>query len=260
MSPINYKNRCIDIIIGDYGRVGTLRFLEEFSNFERSYIQLFLKENQFYDEYRIVDQIVLNSSYSTKFDIISKYSDSNIPLDDNILFGFENKHFEPIELYVDKFYQQVIPFVKNANNLQYSKIRIIIPCNTLEVVAKLLKIKINSNYPNVEIPLLSTSVKSEILKMNFKKIYLISTPEVMKLYSDFFRLNKIKAECNHKKFKNFLNNVISDSQINDNDDNDDNDITISACTDLDVPCDIDTLKLYCKDLVLKVYKDFKTWF
>lgn len=127
------KMKIHDLIVGDFGRVGTLRYLKAFSQFEREYIKSELDLDEFYDEHRLIRYTVIGFLRDIKSDYLPDALDR---IGDNVLLGV-NGGPDPLEI-IPRLVRILIPYLVTAIKFGATMIRIIIPCNTLYTVAKKL--------------------------------------------------------------------------------------------------------------------------
>ncbi|MBW2258397.1 MAG: hypothetical protein JRI25_27910, partial [Deltaproteobacteria bacterium] len=86
----------MDIVVGDFGRPGTLRYLEAFSKRERELIVSRLPPGEpFFDEHRQVQLTVLCQLPRIKAQLLEPYLQGRLPFDDGVLVG--SAHGAPIE-------------------------------------------------------------------------------------------------------------------------------------------------------------------
>ncbi|HMG16372.1 MAG TPA: hypothetical protein VK590_13035, partial [Saprospiraceae bacterium] len=130
-----------DIIISDFGREATNRYLKLIELKEKNIISKILKKNSrvFYDEYRrIMYTVIADLNYFKNAEIL-KATQENGFISDEILIGLGNTQISNV------FFERVTFSVIHNVNLAilhgHNTIRITIPCNSLSFVTEsILKI------------------------------------------------------------------------------------------------------------------------
>ena len=140
--PVNTEGEH-HIILGDFGREGTLRYFSEFSQAERQLITDSLNGNPFFDEYRHVSFSIVGLLRQIKGQFLKAYYDAQRPLDNRILVGAEGgPDPEDVLPYV---VDAMTPWVSTALQTQSGKVKLIIPCNTLAPLAERLERVLSEN-------------------------------------------------------------------------------------------------------------------
>jgi hypothetical protein len=127
--------RIHDIILGDFGRSGTLRYLTLFSDHERDI--LIGRCHAFYDEYRAVRYTVVGVIDAIKAPWLRKFSDASRALDDSILAGVSDGI--AIGDLAAPIAAALAPYVDQAIRGGAQRVRVIVPCNTLSPVLRQIK-------------------------------------------------------------------------------------------------------------------------
>jgi hypothetical protein len=125
------------IILGDFGREGTLRYFSEFSQAERQLITNSLNGKPFFDEYRRVSFSIIGLLRQIKRQFLKAYNDAQRPLDNCILVGAEGGP-DPQDV-LPHIVEAMRPWVLTALESQSAKVKLIIPCNTLAPLAEPLE-------------------------------------------------------------------------------------------------------------------------
>ena len=145
------------IILGDFGREGTLRYFSEFSQAERQLLIESLNGNPFFDEYRRVSVSIVGVLRQIKGQFLKAYDDDHRPLDNCILVGAEGGP-DPEDV-LPHIVQEMAPWVLTALQSQSGNVKLIIPCNTLAPLAEPL-----------EQVFRDASEMEHMLKSNFKTV------------------------------------------------------------------------------------------
>ena len=268
-----------DIIIGDFGRPATLRYLELFSHYEKKFIKSHESLNhKFFDELRQVRYTVLGAVRLIKKDVIKL---NNNKIDENILFGinsFERDH----DIILKAIISYLRPFVKNAIIEGANIVRIIIPCNTLSSMCSELEIILNSkdgfqdilrnssystvnnssinNYLKIEVPNITDLVINELEKKNVQQCQIIASNAAFSYYNEkvIKRNSKIKFTLWQNGQRNAFEDVLIQTlngekpKIKVTQDSKTNPV-LSACTDIKFNSTIDSLKIFAKEMVRSAY-------
>jgi hypothetical protein len=125
------------LILGDFGRVGTLRYFREFSRAERELITAGLSGAPFFDEYRRVTYSVVGLLPDIKGPFIERYREAGRPLDNGILVG-AGGGLRPEDV-LPRIVGSLAPWLSAALSSRARRVKIIIPCNTLAPLAEPLE-------------------------------------------------------------------------------------------------------------------------
>jgi hypothetical protein len=118
-----------DIVIGDFGRMASIRYLHIVAERERQVISQALGEFdiRFYDEYRRIMTVTLNVLEYLKREPISHVIQSGKYFDDSILIGLGGTTISaPL---MDAATMIVAAQVELARSMGYNRIRLVMPCN-----------------------------------------------------------------------------------------------------------------------------------
>jgi hypothetical protein len=128
----------MDIVIGDFGRPGTLRYLEAFSARERELIASSLPDgDEFLDEHRRVQLTVLCQLRIVKRTIFDAYEREGRAIDREMMVG--TSFGTPVAEIVPTLAEVLRRQVGLAAGQGVRAIRVVIPCNTLGVIAAELR-------------------------------------------------------------------------------------------------------------------------
>lgn len=123
-----------DVVLGDFGRLGTLRYLEAFEEAERRLILSRLPAGtEFFDEYRLVRYTVIGALREVKAALLPDRG----ALSRSVLIGTRDGP-SPETLY-GPVLRVLMPFVVNARERGASVVRIVVPCNTLSLLCSNLE-------------------------------------------------------------------------------------------------------------------------
>jgi hypothetical protein len=125
------------VILGDFGREGTLRYFSEFSQAERRLITNSLNGDPFFDEYRRVSVSIVGMLRHIKRQFLRAYSDAQRPLDNRILVGAEGGP-DPEDV-LPPIVHALAPWILTAFQSQAGRVKLIIPCNSLAPLAEPLE-------------------------------------------------------------------------------------------------------------------------
>jgi hypothetical protein len=128
----------MDIVVGDFGRPGTLRYLQAFSDRERELITAELPaEAEFLDEHRLVQLTVLGQLRVVKRDILAPFLERGRPLDASVMVG--TSIGASVEAIVPRLGALLGDQLTVAAKHGVGRVRVVIPCNTLGPVAEPLE-------------------------------------------------------------------------------------------------------------------------
>lgn len=193
-----------DIIISDFGRTAALRYLSYFSDLEKARILQYLSSSSdFLDEYRRVAICLIGDLAYLKQTVLERYYKAILPFDNNILVGFDTSF--PYDDLFNRITKLTFHQILLAIRLGHSRIRVVIPCNTLspagwfmkDMYAKLTthsnsvsilsKDEMNlilENYENLDIsfPTIPEIVLDFAEHESYKNLYILGTPDTCDLY------------------------------------------------------------------------------
>jgi hypothetical protein len=274
--------KTFDIIVGDFGRTGTLRYFNEFSLAEERAIINKQHSTQFFDEQRIIGYSLVGLLRNIKEPYIRKFEDSFLPIDETILVGY-SKGILPDEI-ISRILLVLEPWVNSALTTNPQKIRIVVPCNTL--TSALIKVRdilnriknknidtetkkkyftsidtfnswqnalltLEIDIPTIPEILLSTSIS------DLKKIPLIGTNSTIEIYNEVAKCKGLKiifySPITESEFMQLLKNSIN-GNFNPNYLINYPSNTINACTDLKIKSTIDSCQVFAESLVNEVYR------
>ncbi len=257
-----------DVIIGDFGRQGTLRYFQEFSRFEKEVIMKSLNEKEFFDEYRTLKYTVAGLLPEIKKEFIKQvYADSKV-FDSRILIGSKNGQ-SPMS-FVGDFLEHITPYVASAISTGATEIRIIIPCNTLAPLSirldELFKDYIESNNMSGRIKISVPNIPSVVIKnVTSENLYLIGTPSAFKAYEKEIFLQNLNIKLSGgsdeelERSEQIILNCIRGRETMDL-------IKkicypsssiVSACTDVSITDTIDSLSIFAQEMAYEAYKELE---
>lgn len=204
LSDLYNINNVFDIIVSDFGRDATLRYLSYFSDLEKNTILQYLEASaDFFDEYRRVSICVIGNLGYVKEQALEYYYKNRLPFDNKVLVGFDSSF--PYEELSNRIAKLVFYQINLAIQLGYSKIRVVIPCNTLSPVGWYMKDLLNNKFESAkifsfaaekELVFLKNKLKNidvlfltipeivldYIKQKNFHQIYILGTPDTLEIY------------------------------------------------------------------------------
>nr|QEO74325.1 hypothetical protein [uncultured bacterium] len=116
------------LIVGDFGREGTLRYFNEFSRAEREHLAASLSA-PFFDEHRRVRYSIVGLLRDIKKQFIAEYERSGRPLDEGVLVGVRGGLRNDDIL--DALVGCLAPWFLLALSSGAGRVKVIVPCNTL---------------------------------------------------------------------------------------------------------------------------------
>jgi len=119
-----------DIVVGDFGREGTLRYLRAFEVAERRIIVQRLVGRPFFDEMRRVKYTVLGALRQIKAEFLPA---SDAEIDHRVLIGTRNG-LEQTSVR-QQLFDLITPYLRLAAQNNANAIRVVIPCNSLSDTA-----------------------------------------------------------------------------------------------------------------------------
>jgi hypothetical protein len=152
-------SRTFDLIVGDFGRPGTIRYYQAFSDAERELLVPLLDGKPFLDEHRRVRYIILGDLPSIKLDVILQSIEQCGEIDSRVLIG--TKSGAPLSAIEDGLLAVLLPWLHTMRQLTYpdERLRIIIPCNTLSPLAEKIGNLLNGPDEGITGPLSGTFAK-----------------------------------------------------------------------------------------------------
>ena len=253
-----------DIIIGDFGRQGTLRYFQEFSRYEKEVIQNIIDNDAFFDEHRTLRYTITGLLSDIKKELIKQIYGDSCVFDSRILIGSKNGP-TPME-FVGEFLEHITPYVASVISNGSTDIRIIIPYNTLAPLSirldELFRDYLDSNTAysgiKINIPNIPSVVIKNVISDN---LYLIGTPSAFLAYEKEIRLQSLdiklsggsdeELELSEKIILNCIRgNNTMDLMKNINFPNSS---IVSACTDVMIPGTIDSLSLFARQMAEDAY-------
>ena len=270
------NSSCHDIIIADFGRSGTLRYLKLFSELEKRYITTNYSVNEFYDEMRCISYVLVGKLREIKKDFLPKNINR---INEHQLMGIKDGiHYESL---IQPIVNILNPFLKIAIEEGFQKIRIIFPCNSMYFIANYIKNNIeklksgrSKDHENVDINLkwllpylrfvqiqvpqiANYYLKSRFDKHSEDKLYFIGSGLAMEGYKDSIKRNgfKISIEAlsgDHSSFIDILHSTLNQKPI---EYISTGHTLINGCTDFYIPNADDPLKKFVINLVDEAYKE-----
>ncbi|HEX8337271.1 MAG TPA: hypothetical protein VF621_11120 [Pyrinomonadaceae bacterium] len=116
------------LIVGDFGREGTLRYFSEFSRAEREVVSASLSA-PFFDEHRRVRYSIVGLLRDIKKEFIAEYGRAGRPLDEGVLVGVRGGL--KTDDILDSLVGCLAPWFLLALTSGASRVKVIVPCNTL---------------------------------------------------------------------------------------------------------------------------------
>jgi hypothetical protein len=119
------------LIVGDFGREGTLRYFSEFSHAEREVVSASLSD-PFFDEHRRVRYSIVGLLRDIKREFIAEYERAGRPLDEGVLVGVRGGL--KTDDILDAMVGCLAPWLLLALTSGAARVKVIVPCNTLAPV------------------------------------------------------------------------------------------------------------------------------
>jgi hypothetical protein len=165
-----------DVVLSDFGRVATLRLLNEVAGIERDIVRrLTGHDRDFYDEYRRIMFTCVGDIGYIKSDAIRGYTDRSLPLDRNVLFGVGDT---PIPTDAVSAIADVLTGpISDAVERGYHQLRIVIPCNTLAEIDHELVRLLDKRLPGISVAHYETPLTTSTLPG--PQVVLYSVPRVV---------------------------------------------------------------------------------
>ncbi|MDH3401984.1 MAG: hypothetical protein OES32_00780 [Acidobacteriota bacterium] len=136
-----------DLIVGDFGRRATLRYLAAFSDAERRILEQRLAGQPFFDEYRTVRYTVLGLLPDLKAEELATYARAGRALDSGILVGVGGG-LTAAEM-GRRISEALAPWIETIRGTAVARVRVIIPCNSLCEAGKVLRNAVATGPGNV---------------------------------------------------------------------------------------------------------------
>jgi len=270
-----------DIIVGDLGRRGTLRYFDAFSEAERDYLADSLETDTFYDEYRQIRYTVVGSLPEIKRELLP---DKLSEIDDSVLVGVEGGQ-SPLEL-LPEIIRILAPTINAAVAQGAQRMRIIIPCNTMYLVSKgissiLLNGKALMNFAHehglfgpeigqlaetlenisIESPSVVEGVVSELDESGVDRVLLAASAAAESAYQKLIAKDFDHIECipwlppGIASFSDLLQRAIQEKPIPEDTAYDaGSEALLSACTDIPIPGTLDSTELFARRMVRSAYQ------
>lgn len=248
-----------DIIVGDFGRQGTLRYFNEFSSAEKRLIQARIGDAPFFDEYRIVDYTIAGLLHKIKKDLLERLYRESPRLDDRVLFGSINGS-EAVS-YARQFAEQILPYIQRASAEGAEAIRVVIPCNTLAPVADYLEGYFNEIELEKKLPVSVPNIPAVVMKkIDAGQVYLIATKAAFSAYENLVRKQGLDVALSggtpeqlEQSERILLCSIRGEDPSPYLRDIGTAIPVISACTDVCIPGTIDSLCLFAQHMAEEVY-------
>jgi aspartate/glutamate racemase len=261
----------MDIVVGDFGRPGTLRYLEAFSERERELIVSRLPPGEpFYDEHRQVQLTVLCQLPRIKRQLLEPYLRQRRPFDDGVLVGSANG--APIETVVPELASLLADHILLAHGQGARRVRVVIPCNTWGRATGILERALGERLPEhaeVEVAQMQRFVTRGLAGRGPRSVLVLGTPNSVEAYAE--ALGKadppVMVPDNPPELTTAYERCISDVVAGDLPDGNALEVVrtraaahrgegrevLEACTDLSLGVGLDALEIYAAQLVLDAY-------
>jgi len=176
----------MDIVVGDFGRPGTLRYLRAFSERERATILPGLPPGvPFMDEHRRVQLVVLCQLRYIKREILSRFAAEGRVVDETVLVGTS---FGPrTSEIVARLGELLDRHARIAHENGAERMRAVIPCNTLGTIADGLAADLERRGPpasHVEVTTMQPSVLRALERRGAERLLVLGTPGSVAAYGD----------------------------------------------------------------------------
>ena len=273
--------RIHDLIIGDFGRAGTIRYFQAFSEAEQDLLQK-QQQGTFYDEYRMIRYTIIGLLRDIKKQFIPPDIDR---IDDSVLVGV-NGGPSPIEIFPDLL-RVLSPYVVQASKEGATEVRIIIPCNTLFKISKQLNFVLSSrdsllSYLNdnaikarwadqlleifdstiITVPAVAEVVVDKLNDDNTSRLLVSASKAAEKAYKEIIDKEHDDLEFQAwlppgvKSFPQLLKKTIRGEQLNTNSAESQEDATIvSGCTDIALPFGHDSATIFAQQMAFSAYRN-----
>jgi hypothetical protein len=270
-----------DLIIGDLGRKGTLRYFNAFSKAEQSYLTDELDADEFYDEYRMIRYTIVGAIRDIKHEILP---DTLEEIEDSCLVGVEGGP-SPLDI-LPHVVSVAVPYVLNAIKMGATQVRVLIPCNTMYTVAIRLRDILSgpqnlkqfiSNHDlvtdqalelldymrdvRVTVPAVAEEVLQELDELGKERILVAASNSANKAYERV--INKYYDHMDFEEwlptgvdtFSELLQKAFQGEPIDTRSSlKKDSDAVVSACTDIPIPDTFDSVNIFARRLVDDAYQ------
>lgn len=177
----------LDIVVGDFGRPGTLRYLEAFSARERELITSRLPDGEeFLDEHRRVQLTVLCQLRFVKRRIFEAYARERRAIDREMMVG--TSYGTPVTEIVPTLGGLLRQHVLVAAEQGARLIRIVIPCNTLGVIADALRDELGAGAAGtgavVRVEPMQPLIGADLLERGTESVLVLGTPGSVAAYRE----------------------------------------------------------------------------
>ncbi len=272
-----------DIVVGDFGRQGTLRYLIEFSKAERELISAQLENGEFLDEYRRIRYTVIGRLREIKHKLVGR---CNGQLDRSVLIGVRHG-VSPHEI-LTPLLATVLPFIRLVANSKTERIRLILPCNTLGRLASTLQSIFDDRHDrkelemamgqnakadlewvsrwlreggDIEVPGIPETVVGELACPSTRTLSILGSQESLFAYKQAVQKQRLSIAVQSylpngvQSFERLLIGVINGRiSLKGIDPPAKNEVRICGCTDLKVPIIADSIRIFARHLVTHAYK------
>ncbi|MFO8071936.1 MAG: hypothetical protein R6V85_08675 [Polyangia bacterium] len=264
----------LDIVVGDFGRPGTLRYLRAFSDLEREAISPGLPPGvPFMDEHRRVQLVVLCQLRHVKREILERFVAEGRAVDETVLVGTS---FGPstVEI-VDRLGELLEQHARLARENGAGRIRAVIPCNTLGTIGEALQENLQRRGPpaaDLEPAPMQPYVARALVQGGAERALVLGTPGSVAAYEEAIEaldlpleleraprellasyesciVAAIRGESGKGEALTRLRDASAEAA-------DAGIPTLEACTDLSLGVGFDALDLYAAELVRQAYPDF----
>jgi aspartate/glutamate racemase len=264
----------LDIVVGDFGRPGTLRYLRAFSDLERDAISPGLPPGvPFMDEHRRVQLVVLCQLRHVKREILERFAAEGRAVDETVLVGTS---FGPsTSEIVDRLGELLEQHARVARENGADRVRAVIPCNTLGTIGEALKENLQgrgSPAAEIEPAPMQPCVARALVRGGAERVLVLGTPGSVAAYQEAIAtlglpldldlaprelvtayesciVAAIRGESGQGEALDRLRDasaVAAEAGI----------ATLEACTDLSLGVGLDALDLYAAELVREAYPGF----
>ena len=270
-----------DLILGDFGRTGTIRYFQAFSEAEQGLLQE-AQDNSFYDECRMVRYTIVGVLRDIKQNFLPEYLSE---IDDSVLIGV-NGGPSPLDIMPDVL-RVLSPYIVQASRNGATTIRIIIPCNTLYDLSKKLqkvletedsfsayleKHDISGRWADellfiirrnttIIVPSVAEIVVDRINDDNINTVLVSASKAAEFAYKDVITKQHENLEFQSwlppgvSDFGQLLKKTIRGEEIDLGTQDEKDDTTIvSGCTDIELPFGEDSAKRFAEEMAEEAYK------
>jgi len=262
----------LDIVVGDFGRPGTLRYLRVFSDFEREAVSPGLPPGvPFMDEHRRVQLVVLCQLRCVKREILERFAAEGRVVDETVLVGTS---FGPStgEI-VDRLGRLLEQHARVARENGAIRIRAVIPCNTLGTIGDALAEDLFRRGPpasEVEPAPMQPYVARALVRRGVGRVQVLGTPGSVSAYDEAMAEGglPLELEPTPRELVDAYESCIVAAIRGDAGEGgalarlreasaraaDAGIATLEGCTDLALGVGLDALELYAAELVREAYQ------